>query len=195
MIKTFQKILIPALCMLPLTGLAQNGKVQLSDESKLSINGTSNVTDFRCNSEHHLEQDTLSYDYHYTGNVINVDGVTLNLEIDQFDCGKRGINRDFKSTLKYKKHPFIQLTLNELVMADSSDLAPQHARVTIEIAEVQREYVVPLLAFSSSEKQIVVEGRKTLYMSDFGLKPPSPLFGLIQVSDELEIDFQLVIIL
>lgn len=188
-----QKILIPAFCTLPVLAHAQNGKVRISDESKLSINGTSNVTDFRCKSEHELQQDSLNFNYHYDGEIITVDGVSLSLEVDKFDCGKRGINRDFKSTLKYKEFPFIRITLNELVLQDSADVVPQSARVTIQIADSARNYIVPLNAFSSSEERVIVGGNKFLKMTDFGLTPPSPLFGLIQVDDELNIVFEMVI--
>lgn len=191
--KVIPKLLIPALCVLPLFSYAQNGKVQLSDESKLSINGKSNVNDFRCQSEHELQQDSLDFNYHFVGDTINVDGVALSLQVDQFDCGKKAINRDFRSTLKYKEFPFIEIVLNELVLEDDSDIVPTEAKVTIKIAGVERKYTIPLTAFSSMENRILVGGNKTLYMTDFGLTPPSPLFGLVQVSDELNIVFDLVI--
>lgn len=191
--KILQKILIPAFCILPVWANAQNGKVQISDESKLSIKGTSNVTDFRCQSEHQLQQDSLRFNYHYQGDIISLDGVSLSLEVNKFDCGKRGINRDFKSTLKYKEYPFIKITLKELVLEDSTDLVPQTAHVTIQIADSTIDYMVPLDAYSSSQERIIVGGSKMLKMTDFGLTPPAPLFGLIQVSDELEIVFEMVI--
>lgn len=188
-----QILTLTVLGFLPLVSFAQNGRVQLSNESKLSINGTSNVSDFRCQSEHELQQDSLQFNYHFDEDTINVDGVSLSLEIDQFDCGKRGINRDFRSTLKYKEYPFINITLNELVLEEATDIVPTQANVTISIAGNARDYTVPLTAFSSSEDRIIVGGTKTLYMSDFGLTPPSPLFGLVQVSDQLDITFDLVI--
>ncbi len=191
--KIIPKILIPALCTLPLFSHAQNGKVQLSNESKLSINGKSNVNDFQCESEHKLQQDSLDFNYHFTGDTLTVDGVSLSLQVDQFDCGKSAINRDFRSTLKYKEYPFIQIVLNELVLEDTADIVPIEAKVTITIAGVDRRYTVPLTAFSSMEDRVIVGGNKILYMTDFGLTPPSPLFGLVQVSDELNIVFDLVI--
>ncbi|MCP9290246.1 YceI family protein [Gracilimonas sediminicola] len=191
--KVLQTILIPALCMLPALSFAQNGKVRLSNESKLSINGKSNVNDFRCESEHELQQDSLDFDYHFSADTITVDGVSLFLEISEFDCGKKAINRDFRSTLKYKEHPFIQITLNELILENEENPVPKAANVTITIAGVERNYEVPLNAFSSSEEGVLVGGNKTLYMTDFGLTPPSPLFGLVQVSDELDIVFDLIV--
>ncbi|HBX64635.1 MAG: hypothetical protein CL670_17270 [Balneola sp.] len=191
--KILQKILIPAICTLPAYALAQTGQVQFTNQSKLSINGKSNVNDFRCLSEHELQRDSLNFTYQYIGETIDVSGVSLFLEVNKFDCGKKAINRDFRSTLKYEEHPFIQITLNELVLKDSLDLIPQTAKVTITIAGVERKYNVPLNAFSSMEDRVIVGGNKILYMTDFGLTPPSPLFGLVQVSDELNIVFDLAI--
>ncbi|MDZ7756212.1 YceI family protein [Rhodohalobacter sp.] len=186
-------LLIPALSAVPILGYAQVGKVQLTNESKLSINGKSNVNDFRCQSEHGLQQDPMNFSYHFRGDTINVDGVSLSLEISKFDCGKKAINRDFRSTLKYKEHPFIEIILNELVLEDEEDIIPTSAKVTIRIAGETEHTQVPLTTFESRENAILVGGKKMLRMTDFGLTPPSPMFGLIQVSDELEVEFDLVI--
>ncbi|MFD2533313.1 hypothetical protein [Gracilimonas halophila] len=191
--KILPTLLIPALCTFPVLTQAQDGKVRLSDESKLSIKGKSNVNEFRCQAEHDLQQDSLNYFYQVSGDTVTVNGVLLALEIDQFDCGKRAINRDFRSTLKYKEYPFIEIILNELVLADPSDIIPEEALVTIRIAGVEQKYTVPLHSFSSSEEHFTVGGNKVLYMTDFGLTPPSPMFGLIKVDDELDIQFDLVI--
>lgn len=186
-------LLIPAFCTLPVFSMAQDGNVRLSDESKLSIKGKSNVNEFRCQSEHELQQDSLDFTYSVQEDTVTVNGVSLSLEIDQFDCGKRAINRDFRSTLKYQEYPFIEIILNELVLEDPSDIIPEKALITIRIAGVEQNYEVPLHSFSSSEDHFVVGGNKILYMTDFGLVPPSPLMGLIKVDDELDIEFDLVI--
>ncbi len=193
MSKVHQNILWLVLVFLPAISVAQNGQVQLSNESKLSINGKSSVNDFRCYSEHQLQEDSLNYSYHFENEIIRVDGVSLSLEVDQFDCGRKGINRDFRSTLEYRDYPFIHITLNELILEHEEDIVPTSANVTIKIAGIEQDYIVPLDAFSSSEDRIIVGGTKTLSMKDFGLKPPSPMLGLIKVSDELEVEFDLVI--
>lgn len=191
--KILPTLLIPALCTLPVLSHAQNGKVRLSDDSKLSIKGKSNVNEFRCQAEHDLQQDTLNYFYKVSDDTVTVNGVLLQLEIDQFDCGKRAINRDFRSTLKYQEYPFIEIILNELVLEDPSDIIPKTALITIRIAGVEQNYEVPLHSFSTSEDHFTVGGNKVLHMTDFGLVPPSPLMGLIKVEDELDIEFDLVI--
>jgi hypothetical protein len=194
MMKTLSTLLIVTFGLLPALTLAQDGQAQLRDSSKLSIKGKSNVNEFTCESEHELQKDSLDYSYVVRGDTVQVSGVNLSLEIDQFDCGKRAINRDFKSTLKYKEFPFIEIILNELVISDSTSLIPKEARVTIRIAGTERHYTVPLNSFSSSEESFTVGGNKVLRMTDFGLDPPSPMFGLIKVEDELDIQFDLVIV-
>jgi hypothetical protein len=191
--EVLQKILIPVVCALPIGASAQSGEVRFSNESKLSINGKSNVNDFRCLSNHDLRQDSLNFTYEYTGNNIQVSNIKLNLEVDQFDCGKKGINRDFRNSLKYQEYPFIQITLNEVILEDSEDLSPTSANLTIEIAGVEQTYSVPLSEFSRDENQVLVEGSKVLHMTDFNIEPPFALFGLVQVSNELNIVFDLVI--
>ncbi|MDR9418582.1 hypothetical protein [Gracilimonas sp.] len=193
MIKFLPILFIQALCALPFHAYAQDGKATITDESKLSIKGKSNVNEFQCQSEHELHQDSLNYFYRVSGDTVLVDGVQLNLQIDQFDCGKRAINKDFRSTLKYEEYPFIEIILNELVVSDSTSLIPKEAKITIRIAGEERHYTVTLNTFSSREESFTVGGNKILRMTDFGLEPPSPMFGLIKVQDELDIQFDLVI--
>lgn len=195
MLIDFKKLLLPSLLMFPAIGAAQfleNQTVMLSNESRLSINGTSNVTDFSCISQHHLEGDSLDFDYRFDGKKAVIEGSSLFLNVEGFDCRKKGINRDFRKTLKYKEYPHIKITLNELSFSDGSE-TPQSALVTIEIAGVQREYEVPLNEVVFHSNKITAHGNKRVSMRDFNLSPPSVLLGMIKVRAELDIDFELVI--
>lgn len=167
-------------------------KISLSDESNLSINGTSNVNDFSCGLEQEFSSDTLSFSYQFEHNRVLIDGNTLYLNADEFDCGKRGINRDFRKTLKVNEYPHIKITLKELFVEDAVAL-PDEALVSIEIAGTARDYIVPLAEIENFENSIRVSGEKALNISDFELEPPSALFGLVKVRDELKIEFNLLI--
>lgn len=167
--------------------------VILSNESKLTINGQSNVTDFTCVSKHDLEDDSLSFRYQYQGTDVELTGKPLVLKVDNFDCGKRGINRDFRKTLKHKDYPQIKIELIELNGRKSPEALPTTAEVNIELAGVSRNYTIELSEVMLFDERTRVKGQKSLKMSDFDLDPPSPLFGLIKIHDEMLIDFNLII--
>lgn len=170
----------------------ETGKFLLSNESKLRINGTSNVTDFSCRSGHEPEADTLSFRIRKMENRLAVTGSDLIMNVGHFDCGQRGINRDFRNTLKYNEYPYIKIKLIGLLMS-KDDAKPVEALVEITIADIDQSYTVQLNELNYNENLITVSGSKNLSMKDFNLKKPSPLLGLIKVRDELEIEFDLVI--
>lgn len=168
--------------------------ISIGEQSKLIIKGTSNVKDFTCNYDQSLKADTLQFKTEFEEEKISVAGNALNLYTQEFDCGNRGINRDFKSTLKSKTFPQIELKLNELIFSNGNIL-PDSAQVDILIAGVSKSYMIPLHEINRNKDTIIVKGTTMLSMYDFELKPPSPMFGLIKVNDELEISFQLQLLL
>lgn len=161
------------------------------NESKLRINGTSNVNDFECVYEEELESDTLSHQVEVTEAFANIQGDRLELVVESFDCGKRGINRDFRNTLKSKEHPNIHI---EVLQVSAINGIPDKASVSIELAGITNIYDVQLKDVSLEDGSIRVFGEQNLKMSDFGLKPPTALFGLIKVRDRLKISFTLQVI-
>lgn len=162
------------------------------DDSKLTINGTSNVNDFECVYEEEFQEDTLQHTVAIDEAIAEVDGEQLILTIDSFDCGKRGINRDFRNTLKSDLYPTIQLDLKKVVQQDAERIT---AEVDITLAGVTRTYMVNFEEITYHEEGFLeVTGTQPVNMSDFGLNPPRALFGLIKVNDELDINFTLRII-
>lgn len=183
--------LVPIL--LPEQVLAQQSTSVYSivlNESKLRIYGTSNVTDFECKYESDFEQDTLSHQLDIKAEGILVRGDRLPLVVDSFDCGKRAINKDFKNTLKYKEYPDINI---ELIEVFASNSIPDRASVAITLAGVTRQYDVRLVEEFTSDGTFKITGTQELLMTDFDLNPPRAMFGLIKVSDELLISFELII--
>jgi len=160
------------------------------NQSKLRILGTSNVTDFECIYEDGFESDTLTHSVSFGEDLNLVSGDTLHLMIDSFDCGRRGINKDFRKALNSDEFPTIDISI--LNFENNTDLL-EALNVLISIAGVQKEYT---LTFNSSRKDqniVKVEGERKLSMTDFNINPPKALFGLIKVQDDLTISFTISI--
>ena len=160
------------------------------NESKLRINGTSNVTDFECKYNNDFEVDTLSHHLEITEDSVLVSGDDLPLIIDSFDCGKRAINKDFKSTLKSKEYPNIDIKLLEVY---SENGRPKRASVAISLGGATQQYLVSLTEEIMGNEVVAISGTQKLKLSDFNLEPPRALFGLIKVRDELDVSFELLV--
>ncbi len=158
--------------------------------SKLRINGTSNVNDFECIYEAPIEKDTLNYSVQFEDTSASIKGDDLSLVIDSFNCGKRGINRDLRKTLKSDIYPSIDI---ELLSVVSQSNIPTLANVATTLGGITKEYTIELRDYSFEQGVVTVSGTNKINMTDFNIDPPSALFGLIKVSNQIEINFTLII--
>ncbi len=159
------------------------------EESKLRINGTSNVSNFECNYKKRISADTLNQTITFSDSLIVI-GDSILLSADSFDCGKKPINRDLRKTLKANEHPFLEL---ELVSIEIADEVPFQALLSVIIAGIQRTETVTITEFSTEESGISFKGQGDLLLTNFDLNPPRALFGLIKVDDRVDIHFDLMI--
>tara|TARA_R110000868_G_scaffold304437_15_gene565218 strand:- start:18089 stop:18682 length:594 start_codon:yes stop_codon:yes gene_type:complete len=157
--------------------------------SKLRINGTSNVTDFECIYSSRISSDTLHQTITY-GDSLFITGDSIKLSSSSFDCGKRAINRDLQKTLKSDEFPFLEIGLVSIEIADS---VPFETKISVTIAGVSRNELVEISEFSSSKNSISFAGESSILLTNFGLTPPTALFGLVKVGDEIKISFDLTV--
>lgn len=186
-------ILLTLLLGTPTYVLAQstNVKTVFLKESRLSINGSSNVNDFECVYNDILSPDSLNHEIELGETSVEVKGDNLSMNVDSFECGKRGINRDFRKTLKSNVYPTIDITLERLLLENGN---PVIAEVLIKLAGISRMYQVQIQIEWGNDGEYRVVGSALVKMSDFNLDPPKALFGLVQVRDEMDIRFNLIVI-
>lgn len=157
--------------------------------STLQINGTSNIRDFQCVYEGVFNPDTLKHTVTFKERKLEVTGDTLHLKIDSFECGKKGLNRDFRNTLNYSEFPSIDISP---IGFSKNDSLLSKMNVSISLAGVAKEYLLDFNSESSSNELFRITGSQRLKMSDFNIDPPKALFGLIKVDDELVIVFDMI---
>ena len=94
------------------TNLVKNSKsVLITNQSELNINGTSNVSDFKCRYNIKNLETPIRIHYEKNNEVIRFENSMLVLENSGFDCGGKGINRDFHGLLQSDIYPRIILRL------------------------------------------------------------------------------------
>lgn len=166
------------------------GNIILRDNSSLKILGTANVASFKCNYEAGFETDTLSYSTILKDKIGIMKGDTLKLDIDAFECGRRGINRDLRKTLQYNEFPTIDVWLTQFLLNNNIF---EELQVSISIAGIQNEYTLKFDVTKFDDYNYQIIGERKINMSDFNLVAPRALMGLVRVHDELTITFNLFI--
>lgn len=177
-----------------LMGWAQNGFVPKSIEilpnSELSITGDTNINAFRCEFNTFFLEQCREVVYHKVGNHIRFENAILSLKNEGFDCGNRPINKDFHALLNTKEYPKITLELTEINLEHSNR---GKANVKITIAGKENNYSLPIGIVSAPTHCFI--GKLKLDIRDFGLQLPKKFFGLIVIKEEIEIDFNLSVLL
>ncbi len=160
--------------------------IKILPGSELSIQGDTNITEFGCGFDTDFLEGCKKINYTENGNDIYFKNAVLILKNKGFDCGSKGINKDFHSLLKTAQYPQISLELTKINLLQSNK---GMAWVYITIAGITHEYKLPIDLPESLDH---FTGNLKLNINDFNLEPPRKMLGLIVIKEEIEIDFNLV---
>lgn len=173
------------------TNLVKSSKsIRITNKSELNITGTSNVSDFKCRYNIKNLGSAIRIHYEKDNDVIRFENSMLVLENSGFDCGGKGINRDFHGLLQSDIYPEIILRLKEIKLKPHKKNTAD-ALIEIEIAGIKNSYHMETQF--NKEQDWHIAGQLKLNINKFNLKAPKKMLGLIVVSDEIEISFKLVI--
>lgn len=151
--------------------------------STLEIHGSSNVNNFTCVFD---MEDISTVSVNYNSRTQKFESALVQFPVASFDCGGRMINRDFKELLQEKDYPRIKLRLVEI-----EPIEEDKALVTLEfeIAGVKNLYKMPA-SFAVMKGYYSSRGHIELDIEDFGLEQPKKLFGMITISNKIDVHFK-----
>ena len=134
--------------------------------------------------------DTLAYTTDNDGCMIFFKANSMNLPVNQFDCANKMINKDFSEVLQADKHPNIQI---QFVALERWTGAPNIGGTAyITLAGVTKPFTIHY-DVNSTARNLLLKGHQKISFSDFGLKAPEKMMGLIKVQDNLEVEFHLAL--
>jgi len=151
--------------------------------STLEIQGASNINNFTCVFD---MEDISTVSVNYNAKTQKFESALIQFPVASFDCGGRMINQDFKELLQEKYHPRINLRLLEI-----EPIEEDKALVTLEfeIAGVKNLYKMPA-SFAVMKGYYSSRGHIELDIEDFGLEQPKKLFGMITISNKIDVHFK-----
>ena len=169
--------------------IVNNTKILISPNSQLFIKGFTNVNSFICAFNIKELNKPIPLYYKIIEDKIVFEKAKLVLDNNCFDCGHRGMNKDFMTLLKSEDYPEILLELKE-IHKNKHTPSVVDALVELEIAGKTKSY--PFSIEIKEEGNIRVSGSLKINITDFGLNAPKKALGLIVVSEDIEIKFELL---
>ena len=173
---------------------ATSTRLRIEPGSELAISGTSNVHDFSCKTNKFSAY--IDVDPGYTKDLTKVTrpivSVNVVIAVKSLTCGNKKMDQNMYETLKADKNQIIKYTLSGYdILNGSSTAFAAKTTGTLTILGKEKQVAMQIDATRLNDGKATAEGEETLLMSDFGIKPPSFMFGTMKVGDTIKVKFNL----
>lgn len=207
-------LLIILLLAIP-AAAADSTRLVSAAASRLVLRGSSNVAPWRCSGTTldgrmevaaPLQRINNLIDRIEDGNIAQLTAVSarfpqptfeLTVPVTTLRCGNARMERDMYRALRATSHPNIEFRFEKLVGGVTHDIdgGSYHAKIAgvLSLAGTTRNIVIDVDATRVARDRFRLQAKLPLRMTDFRITPPTALFGAIKASDELTVDFDLVL--
>jgi polyisoprenoid-binding protein YceI len=171
-------------------------RLRLDPSSEITIEGTSSLHAFHCKTNKIMAY--VDVDPGYTKDLTKIArpivSVKVNVVVRTLSCGNGQMDKNMYSTLDADKNPIIRYTMSGYDILDGS--ASPVAFVakttgTLTISGKEKVIAMKINAERLSDGKATAQGEQDVLMTDFGISPPSFMFGSLKVGNEIKVKFNL----
>jgi polyisoprenoid-binding protein YceI len=120
--------------------------------------------------------------------------VKVNVVVRTLTCGNGQMDKNMYSTLKADENPVIKYTMTGYDILDgSASPAAFVAKTTgsLTISGKEKAIDMKINAERLSDGKATAQAEQAILMTDFGIEPPSFMFGTLKVGNEIKVKFNL----
>jgi len=175
-------------------------QIKLTKESQLWVEGDSTLHKYR------LDAKDLQAVFGVTGSagVVNAaalqtliehGGITaleVRVPVGRLVSGDDGLDDNLRGALKADQHPELRFQMDSYQSSPGADSATLLLRIKgrLQISGVEKPVEIDAIA-ARGTTALRVMGSKKLLMTDYGIKPPTFMLGMMSVSDPITVHFDL----
>lgn len=158
------------------------------ENSELSVSGTSSLHDWNTNAE--LQTGELEFLDIERGELKSI---VFSVESESLKSGKTGMDKSTYKALNTARFQSIdfKFTSNTRIIKNSEFNFQIIGKGVLIICGVTKE-VSMIFNLEINNETVLLMGKHTILMTDFGIEPPKAFFGAIKVGNEIEITFKSV---
>ncbi|EMR01789.1 YceI family protein [Cesiribacter andamanensis] len=185
-----RSIIFLLMFVLPLAMMAQS-TYKISPKSVLKVDGTSTMHDWS------MQTSSITGDAQLEvteGKLTGIKNLQLSLKAESLKSGKNAMDKNAYEALKTGKHPNITFkltTINNIEQKGNEGLITATGMLTI--AGVSKQEKIEVRYTIDKDGAISFKGKKEFKMSQFGVTPPSFMFGSVTTGDLVTIDINLLV--
>jgi polyisoprenoid-binding protein YceI len=156
--------------------------------STLTVDGTSNIHDWQITAENQKGKISVEFE---NGQLIKIQQLDFTVIAESLKSGKGSMDKNTYKALntgKYKQIVF-KLTKVKSINCSASNSCKVAVTGNLTIAGTTKPIDLTF-ELNNGESRITLSGSKTIKMTDFGVEPPTAMFGTITTGDALDIKFE-----
>ncbi|NMM48773.1 YceI family protein [Marinigracilibium pacificum] len=156
-----------------------------SKNSELTVLGTSSLHDWEIVAE--TLEGNANFDL--TGGLKAVNNLSFDVVVNSMKSGKSGMDKNTYDALNEKKYKNVSYKLTKAnKITPSGGKYKVDATGNLSIAGKSKS-VNMVVTVTPSGSTVSIAGSYKMKMTDFGIDPPTAVFGTIKTGDEIEIKF------
>ncbi|GAB3659770.1 hypothetical protein GCM10028791_33340 [Echinicola sediminis] len=158
--------------------------------SELTIRGTTNISNFHCDTGIYLSEDKI-YKTVLPNGKVSWSGI-IRVSAGDFDCANKIMTKDFQQVILVDRYPFVIMTFIDMYEGDKMD-SILTGRAMVTLAGRSKRIVLTCRMEKVKDGVIVLTGSHIFLFSDFALDPPKKFFGAVKVNNEVTVDFKILL--
>ena len=173
-------------------------RVTVSPDSKLWIEGTSNLHDWACRTQDlnaTVELDVATAAQFTVAPPKALKRVQVKVPVKSLKCGHGAMDNNLYKALSDDAAPEISYIMAtfEAISGETSDSFSLKTIGTLTVAGKEQNITMEVVATRLADGTVHATGMVPVKMTAFGIKPPTAIFGRVKTGDEVKVKFELSI--
>ena len=167
--------------------------VDVSDSGEIAVNGSSNVRAWTMEVESFRGTVVLGEEEE-NGAIPSIQSINVTVPVEELVADRSSMQDKAHKALKKKDHPDITFAADEVTTSESQDGSfAVSATGDLTIAGETKTVELNATAARQDDGTYAVGGEHDLKLSTFDVERPSAMFGALKVTDEIEVEFDVVL--
>jgi polyisoprenoid-binding protein YceI len=159
-----------------------------NNSSILEVHGTSSIHDWHVDAQEQSGRIVIT-----NADELAISTLSFSVQAESLKSGKSSMDKNTYKALKTDDYKAIDFKLNSIKQVEK--LTEQSFKVTA-LGDLTVSGVTKIISLDITVKltgtKVLIEGEKSILMTDYGIKPPKALLGTIKTGNKINIIFKTV---
>jgi hypothetical protein len=163
-----------------------------SGNVKITIEGTSNIHDWKMNSDKGTCQ--IIFDSKNSGSLSGISDLSFKVPAESLKSESKAMDKNAFKALKSSKYSHISFSASDVSVKQSSGnsyLLTANGKLTI--SGISKDVILIANAIVNSDNSITYSGSYKLKMTDYEVEPPRLMFGAIKTGNSIVVKYDILL--